>query len=240
MENPTYIGLTRQLGLQRKLEVTANNLANAETDGFKAERTRFHDLVVNLENTGNLAFSSTVNISRDHSEGTVRITHNPLDIAIQGEGYFAVDTGEGDLYTRHGRFTINENNELVTVNGHAVLNQARQAVLVPLFTQNIIVSGDGLVSAGGEEIDQIGIFRFENEQALEKLSDTLFRANDQQAIIVDNARVSQGALEGSNVEAISELVQLIDLQRAFERTAKLIENENRRQLNAIDRLTNTN
>ena len=131
MENASLIGLSRQTALRRQLDVIANNLANVNTPGFKAERMMFEEYLMPVANMemarqrdGNMSYVQDLATIRDYAAGTLVQTENPLDVAIQGDGWFVVDTENGERYTRNGGFMLNAGGELVTSEGHPVMGEA--------------------------------------------------------------------------------------------------------------------
>ncbi len=238
MENTLYVGLVHQIGLRQLLNVTANNIANINTDGFRADRVSFFELVETPENTRPVSFSEPINITPDPEEGILKQTGNPLDFGIQGGGYFAIDTPAGVQYTRAGRFTLNLNNELISNHGYPVLDTNEQSLTLPATYERIDITAEGLVVADGLAVGSIGVFEFEHPGSLSKVGDTLFTAHDP-AILRADTILKQGYVEGSNVRSISELVKMIQVERDNARIGKVIERENELSKQAIDVFTKT-
>ncbi|MCH9852888.1 MAG: flagellar basal-body rod protein FlgF [Alphaproteobacteria bacterium] len=236
MENTLYVGLTHQIGLRRWLDVTANNIANINTDGFRGDRIAFNELLEKPEKTRAISFSEAVNITPNPTEGPLQQTGNPLDFAIQGNGYFAVDTPAGVQYTRAGRFTLNLNNDLITNHGYQVLDDNNQALTLPANYERIDVTAEGLIVADGVAVGRIGVFDFDNPASLSKNGDTLFISRDP-AIRRQNALLKQGYVEGSNVQAITELVKMMQVERDNARIKSLIDRENQLSTEAINVFT---
>ena len=124
METSTYIALSRQMALRRELDIVAHNIANAETPAYKAERMIFREFLAKPEFREKLSFVQDIGLSRDLSEGPLATTGNPLDLAISGDGYFVIETALGDRYTRHGRFQLDAEGQLVTGTGDVVQSDA--------------------------------------------------------------------------------------------------------------------
>ena len=238
MENTLYVGLSHQIGLRKLLDVTANNIANANTDGFRADRLSFHELVAKPEKTPALSFSEPINITPDPAEGTLKQTNNPLDFAIQGEGYFAIQTPAGTQYTRAGRFTISLDNELITNHGYPVLDTNNQPITLPNNYENIGVTAQGLLVVDGLQISEIGVYNFENPGDISKAGDTLFQAHAE-PFALPNKILKQGYVEGSNVQSITELIKLIQIERDNKYTKNLIEIEDDLSKRSIDAFTRT-
>jgi flagellar basal-body rod protein FlgF len=173
---------------------------------------------------------------RDYSEGALSRTGNPLDLGIKGKGWFAVETPLGTRYTRNGQFTLNADGEVVTSNGHRVLSENDTPVVIDPGTTKIEVTGDGTVKAG-EIATKLKLVEFEDESVLRKTANTLYRTE----VEVDppdaaNAKVVQGALESSNVEAILEITDMIQTMRDYQSTQKIIDEEHNRQRSAVQTL----
>ncbi|MBI4183082.1 MAG: flagellar basal-body rod protein FlgF [Proteobacteria bacterium] len=242
MENTVFIALSRQMAMQRQMDVIANNLANANTSGFKAQRMMFAEHLVQVRHVDRfpggreLAFASDVKVYRDLSEGPLRHTGNPLDIAIHGEGYFAVDTPNGERYTRHGHFRLNETGQMVTDDGNPVLSNTNQPIVITGADRRIDVARDGTVSTDNGVIGRIRVVRFADENAVRKEANSLYAA-DSPPTALDRPSVEQGFIEESNVKPIIELTQMMTTMREFQVVSQMLERENERQSQAIDKLT---
>ncbi len=234
MENTSYIALSRQTALWRQMEVTANNLANMNTPGYKAEHSMFSQYLMPTRSSdrvfaGKVAFTQDVGIKRDYAEGPMTPTSNPLDMAVRDDGFFVVDTPDGPRYTRSGHFRLDENGMVVTSNGHPVLMNGDQPIIVAPNETQITVAGDGTVSTENGVLGRLKVVRFENEQALKKAGDNLYDS-PAQPTEVERAQVVQGMLEQSNVQPILEMTSMINLSRAYEASQKMIEGEHERQM----------
>jgi flagellar basal-body rod protein FlgF len=222
------------------MDVIATNLANLETAGFKSEHMIFAE---HLENTGDgeiLSLVHDVSFVRDLSEGPMVGTQSPLDLAIHGDGYFVVDTPEGERYTRHGVFQLDDTGQIVTTEGNPVLSSGGGPILVPLETNTITITRDGTVSADAEEIGNIKRVSFENPQALSKVGSGLYDAVGQTPQAAPAAEILQGMVENSNVKGVVEMTRMIDTVRSYQAAAKLADTEHERILDAIDALVGAN
>jgi flagellar basal-body rod protein FlgF len=231
MENTTLVALSRQAALRRKMDVVANNFANMNTTGYKAERMLFvEQLVANRDANGlrgdPLAFVRDVATVRDFSQGHERETGNPLDLAIEGEGFFAVESPTGELYTRNGRFRIDENGQLVNEQGMPVLTSNGGPIYFSATDTDITVSRDGVVSTENGEIGRLRVVRFENPNDLQVIGG-LMSSPDRPAEM-ESVNLVQGMLEGSNVEPIVEMERMIRLHRAYDSARLLIDKEDER------------
>ncbi len=223
MDNGVYIALSRQLALFRDMEVTAGNIANANTTGYQSSHLMFTSFMVNDAKGTNMNFAHDISTYRNTDKGSFQVTSNPLDVAIKGKGYFTVETPLGVRYTRGGNFQVDANNTLVSAEGYPVLDQNNQRIVFAEDAgNNIAIGSGGNISVNGEEFANIGVVEFENEQLLERVGDRLF-ATDSTPTISTASEVLQGTLESSNVQSVRELTHMIDVSRGVSSTAKLIE-----------------
>jgi flagellar basal-body rod protein FlgG len=241
------IGATGMLAQQMNVDVISNNIANTTTSGFKRQRAEFHDLIYqnkmrpgattpegNTIPTG-MQFGLGValgSIYRLHEQGTIKMTENPLDLAVTGEGYYQIQMPSGETaYTRSGVFQLNENGEIVTAQGYLL----DPGITVPDDAEDIIVNvaGEVLVklpgTVGVQNVGQLQLATFVNPAGLEGIGDTLFLETDASgAPTVGNpgeenfGEIRQGALENSNVNVVEEITNLITAQRAYEMNSKVI------------------
>ena len=224
MDNSIYITLSKQLGLFRDMDVTANNIANATTAGYTSEDMLFTDYLVGDGNKNKMAFSQDISTYRDTRQGALKATGNPLDIAISGKGYFTVETPLGVRYTRAGNFQLDGGGVLVTMDGYPVLDADGQRIQFEEEDREITVGEAGNLTVDGEERGILGVVQFENEQLLERLSSTLFKSEVPGAQAEEGAvRVMHGMLESSNVDPITQMTHMIKVSRSVASTAKFIE-----------------
>jgi flagellar basal-body rod protein FlgF len=225
MDNGIYITLSRELALFRDMDVTANNIANSNTTGYGAEHMLFNNYLtkdVNQKVRNNMAFANDISTYHSFDGGSLHTTGNSLDLAIQGEGFFSVETPLGTRYTRAGNFQIDGAGNLVTADGKPVLNDSGQHITFPADASNIVVGAAGNISVNGSEFSKIGIYKFDNPQLLERLDGAMFKSEITPQV-AENARVAQGTLESSNVQPITELTHMMDVSRSVGDTAKFIE-----------------
>lgn len=221
MDNSIYITLSRQMGLFRDMDVSATNIANMNTAGYNAEKLMFSQYLVD-DGKGNNAYANDPLSWRDTTQGSVKTTNNPFDLAISGEGYFQIQTPLGVRYTRAGNFQINGEGTLVTTDGHAVLGADGGEIAIPDNARQIIINGSGQVSADGEDIGQVGVMEFRDQQAMKRLGNSLY-SSEETPLPSETARVVQGAIETSNVNGVNEMVRVMQLSRSTNSTAKFIE-----------------
>lgn len=209
---------------QRTLDALANNIANASTTGFKAERLIYSSIEAENKGAGdrqNLVAGVSTSSGTDFSAGAIQETGRNLDVAINGDAFLQIQTPRGVRYTRAGNLNINADGQLVTKNGDLVVGE-KGAITVP--KGEITIGEDGSLSAGGQIFDKLKLVRFDNPTAaLTKEGEALFIAtgteNPQENV---NSRVVQGALESSNVNSLTEMVAMINNSREFESLQKSV------------------
>jgi len=245
METSSYVALSKQMVLRRQMDVIANNIANMNTNGFKGEKMMFVEHLIRSKSSDNvlgekLAYVRDVATVRDTSEGHLISTSNPLDVAISGEGYFAVETAAGERYTRNGRFQLDQAGQLVTQNGEPVLSTTGAPFFFGPTDTEITISGDGSVSTENGPLGQLRVVTFEDDLGLDQDGTLLLSADfDNPPRDAENARVNQGMLESSNVQPIIELTHMIDVHRSYDAVRSFIEKEDDRQKAMIRTLNET-
>jgi flagellar basal-body rod protein FlgF len=242
MDNVLYVGLSRQMTLQRELDVISNNVANVDTTGFKLEslmvETDAEHLPVDAADTSlpNVNFSLDAGVVRDFSQGGLKETGGPLSMAIQGQGFFKVTTPRGERYTRDGRFQLDAQGRLVTASGDPVQGDGGDIVLDPL-KGSPKVAADGTVSQENQTVGKIGVVTFSSLSALAKDGDGYYRNDSNlQPQAAPDALVRQGMLESSNVEPITQITRLIQVSRAYESIANMMDQTGQLSSSAVDRL----
>lgn len=221
MDNSIYITLSRQMALFRDLEVSANNLANVNTTGYNGTKLMFSQYL-EKDNARKDAYLNDPLSYRDTANGAIKTTGNPLDVAINGHAYFQVQTPLGTRYTRSGNFQIDPAGTVVTPEGYAVLGADGGQITIPDNAINVAINGAGQITADGNDIGQIGVMEFVDEQSMTRLGNNLYTSKETPQPSL-TARLVQGAIETSNVSAIGEMTRVIELQRGVGNTAKFIE-----------------
>jgi flagellar basal-body rod protein FlgF len=203
-----------------QLDVVSNNLANTGTAGFKAEH--FHAGATGVGTNAKEGTTPRLPFTMvDHSQGAIQKTGNALDFAIEGDGFFTVQTREGFAYTRKGNFTINKNSQLVTQSGDIVMGNQGP---ITLTGRDVNIDNTGRMFVNGVAEGELKIVRFENRQALTRTKDGLFTGTDTAGMKkMDNPNIKPQQLEMSNVNSIKEMVDMIDIQRSFETYQKVIQ-----------------
>lgn len=247
MDNSIYVALSKQMTSFRDMEVTANNLANVNTVGYQSEQIMFTDyLVPEGRKNGKLAFVQDISSWRDTTSGRLQQTGNPLDVAITGQGYFMVQTGDGNRYTRAGNFTLGADGTLMTHQGYPVLNDGGQRIGFDDNVKQIKIGENGVISTTNaqgaiEEAGSLALVEFNDPQQMLRVGDQLFKT-DQKANPAQASAVTQGALEMSNVNPISELIETTKLSRSTSSVSKFVEvmyDLERKTSNAYARASNS-
>ncbi len=245
MENAAYIGLSRQMTLRRELDVVANNIANADTTGFKVEQllvgTEVGERARNDSVRPGASFVLDHGVGRDFGQGTLKQTGRDLDFGIDGEGaFFTIADGEGEAYTRDGAFTLDPEGRLVTKAGAPVQGEGGEIVLDATRGQ-ATVADDGTITQDGVQVGRLTLARFDALGALSKDGDGLYRNRSNAAPIeATGVQIRQGMLEGSNVNPLIEITNLIEISRAYERASKMIEQTTDLSKRAVERLGRVN
>lgn len=236
MENATYTTLTRQSGLMREMQAVAHNIANLSTTGFRKEGVIFSEHVVALE-TATSSLSMAAGHARHTSpvQGGVTHTGGRFDFAIEGEGYFLLETADGERLTRAGSFTPNEAGELVTAAGDRVLDEGGAPIFVPPDAGAVALARDGTLSADDIPLARIAIVQPLEPEHMRREAGVLFRADGPLAPVAQPSLV-QGSLEESNVAPVTEMARMIEVQRAYELGQSFLEREDDRIRTVIETL----
>ena len=233
------LGLQTQRVLQRRMDVAANNLANVATAGFKADGLVLAEADATTAhaqaNPSDIRFVRDVALMRDMRQGPIAMTGNPLDVAIEGDGFFMVEGPSGPLYTRDGAFSLTGEGRLVTSDGRAVLNSGGAPIAFDPQGESPVIGRDGAIRVAGVEAGRIGVASFAAPGALLKVGDNLWDAQGQPSQPFEGV-VIQGALEGSNVRPVIELTRLIEISRAYQSAAKIVSGADELRRAAIERL----
>jgi flagellar basal-body rod protein FlgF len=244
MDVSSYVLLSHEQALRRRLDVAANNMANMSTSGFKREQPLFREHVERapaalVDAARPTSFVLDRGAVHDTAAGAFVPTANPLDLMIEGPGYLAVEGGDGEtLYTRAGALLLSETGELVTANGRRVLGEGGAPVSVPLESQATLSIGpDGTVSTADGEFGRIAVTVFDDERALEPGGDGLFTATvPGRELEAGATRVRSGGVEGSNVQPIAETTSMVEILRAYQSSMRMSEALNDMRRAAIEKL----
>lgn len=240
MDNALLIGLSRQSAMAREMSTIANNLANMNTTAFKSQSMLFDEYMMPVASEDSfdksLSFVQDYGQVRNLADGEMKATGNPLDVAISGEGMFQIQTPQGTQYARAGHFQINDQGQLVTEQGMPVLTDAGTPLTFSSDEGQISIARDGTVSTENGQRGKLALVTFDNLQELKANGDGLFTTT-QTATPVADPRLVQGSIEGSNVNSIAEMTNMIDVQRAYISAAKLVQTADDMRAKAISQIT---
>ena len=242
MENTTYIAISRQGALRRKMDVIAGNVANMNTTGYKNEKMMFTDWIARNEDAPfrgerKLAFVQDIAMYRDMGRGAIEVTEGTFDLALDNDdGFFKVRTPNGDAYTRNGSFRLDQGGQLITNAGFPVLSDANAPLFFTEADGKVTIKGDGTVITETGEVGRIAVVRFDNSQEMNRIGNSLYLTREQERPM-DDPGVVQGALEKSNVQPVVEMVEMIKVMRSNARIQRTVESENQRQREVIRKLT---
>jgi flagellar basal-body rod protein FlgF len=249
MENTLLIGLSRQTVLERQLDVVANNIANVNTAGFKADSSLFEEYLMPgahedrfVGSDRRLSYVQDRGTFRNFSQGASEQTKNPLDVAVTGDGFLVVQTAAGERYTRDGGMQINSQGQLVTVSGDPVLGTAGPIVFQPT-DHDVNVSPDGTITVveGNGRTDalrgKLRLVSFADAQKLLKEGSNLYSAGEGGVAQADTkSQVQQGYIEKSNVNSVAEMSRMIEVTRAYTQISTLLQQESDLHKSAIEKL----
>ncbi|AWL95076.1 MULTISPECIES: flagellar basal-body rod protein FlgF [Bradyrhizobium] len=249
MQNALLIGLSRQMTLERQMDVIANNVANANTNGFKADHSLFEEYLNSNAREDNfigadrrVSYVQDRGTYRDIGQGPMEPTNNPLDMAIDGNAYFAVQANGGEMFTRDGKFSLNATGQLVTPDGNLVLGTGGPITFQPT-DHDINVAPDGTITVleGTAKTDSIrGKIRmasFDDPTKLTKLGANLYAAGS--ATLQPDAKsssVRQGYVEKSNVNSVGEMTRMVEVMRSYTAIANLLQQQSDLHKSAIEKL----
>lgn len=236
MDNSIYAALTRQSGLMREMQIVANNMANISTTGFRREGVMFSEHVDSLDGDGpSLSMAYANGRLVDLKQGPLASTGSALDFAIEGEGFFMIETPQGNQLTRAGSFMRSPEGELVTPEGFRVLDTGGSPIFLPADQGEIALAQDGTLSARGAPLAQVGLFMPENVNSISLQAGTRF-AVPEGTLPAENGRVLQGYVEQSNVDPVLEISRMIQVQRAYELGQNFLDREDERIRSVISTL----
>lgn len=228
MDNAVYTTLNRQSGLMAEMRAVANNIANISTTGFRKEGVIFAEHVADLGRAEpSLSMASAEGRLVNLAQGALTKTGGAFDLAIEGEGFFQIETPDGPRLTRAGAFTPSLEGELVTPEGYRLLDLGGAPVFVPTDAGPVAVAQDGTVSAGGTPVAQVGLFQPADPAGLIHAGGTRFEAPGG-IEPMDGGIMFQGFLENSNVDPVAEIARMIEVQRAYEMGQGFLDSEDQR------------
>lgn len=223
MQDSLYVALSSQIALERRLDTIADNVANASTIGFRATGVKFED-VVSGSGPKSVSFASSGKTYLSGAHGAMTQTGNPFDFAVQGDAWFGIDTPAGTVMTRDGRFSMNENGELMSLEGHPVLDAGGAPIQLDPRDGPPKAGADGSLRQGDKLVGSIGLFNFDPGPNFVRYGNSGIVPGRTPEPVTDRSDVgvAQGFVEESNVNPVLEMTRLIMVQRAFENTAALM------------------
>ena len=238
MTTTAEVALSYQLALTNQLDITANNIANVSTPGFQSNHPLFVEFLVSVEDGEEIAYVVDKGTVRNINPGPVSFTGNPLDISIEGRGYFVVESDDGVFYTRNGAFQLDSSGQLITSAGAAVLDESNDPIVFAPGEGQINITRDGTITTENGTISRLRLVEFADEQAMSNVGNSLMQT-EQEPLEASESAVVQGMLEGSNVISVAEITRMIQLLRSYQAANNLITSEDEREQQAIEMLTRT-
>ncbi|AJE44812.1 flagellar hook-basal body complex protein [Celeribacter indicus] len=236
MDSAGYTTLTRLSGLNREMQAIANNIANVSTTGFRKEGMLFSEHVSALGRDEDSLSMAHANVRLTHAaQGPLAATGGTYDFAIEGEGFFLLQMPEGQALTRNGAFTTNEQGELTSHDGARLMDDGGAPIFIPPAARTISVSADGTLSADGEPLARIGLYMPEDPLTLLRTNGVRFIPTGG-VVPQEGSVLLQGHLETSNVDAVTEIARMIEVQHAYTTGQKFIEQEHERIKTVISTL----
>lgn len=246
MDISSYVLLSHEQALRRRLDVVANNMANVSTTGFRREQPVFHEQLKRGESAmtrdaREAHFVLDYGAVHDVREGVFQATGSPLDLAIQGPGYFAVALPDGGTgYTRAGNLKVLDNGLLATAGGEPVRGENGQTITIPPEAQGrLAIAGDGTVTGPEGPIGRVTVTVFDNEATVDPRGDGLMDAANGRVLTAAETKVKTGGLESSNVQPIVETTHMIEILRAYQTSQRMADGINDMRKRAIERLSRT-
>ena len=246
MENSIYLALSKQVALKANMDIISNNIANASTSGYRAQNLMFEEYMakqrgdtIDRDAGDDIAFVYNRAQYESSQPGPVRVTGNTLDIALNGPGFFGVQSPDGEVqFSRNGRLQMDALGTLVTSAGLPVADAGGAPIVIPEGSTEIKIDKNGFVSNQDGQLAQIQVVEFDNTQNLEPQGNGLYRAAPQDpGAPAQDTTVNQGTLEGSNVQTVLEITRMIETLRDFQATQNVLTTENERLRGMIQRLT---
>jgi flagellar basal-body rod protein FlgF len=226
MDSGYYAACTALMSRSQALDAIANNLANTSTAGYRSQHNVFQSVMAQVSDRNTSPLSRALNnygVLRgtrvDQSQGTLEKTGNDLDLAIEGPGFFVVKTTGGKVFTRDGNFRVSKSNQLVTAAGDPVMGESGP---ISVLGFPLSISPDGTISANGALAGKLAVVEFPPGTAIENIGQTYYSAPATLAVPAKNSSVRQGMIEGSNVNPINSVMELITIQREAESMQRIL------------------
>ena len=237
MDGTVLAGLSQQMATYSSLDVIANNLANMSTAGFKRDVNVFEQYLAAPSQRGgakNLTLVWNAGTARDLTPGTIETTGASYDLGINGKGYFVVQTADGPRYTRNGHFSLDAQGRLVTAAGDPLQGEGGD-IAITSEDGNVHIAGDGVVTGLKGQLGKVQLVQFDDEGAMTKQGANLYDTT-QQPQPATGATLVQGAIEGSNVEPVSEMSHMLEVMRAYQTMTSLMQSHEDLKRQAMDKL----
>ncbi len=235
MQTTGYTTLTRMAGLEREMRVVANNIANAQTKGYRQQGVLFSEYITDTDR-GSVSMATARIAETLTHQGSLELSEGQFDLGLQGDGYFLIQSADGPRLSRAGAFTTNAAGELVTPSGMAVLDSGGAPIQLLPNASDTRIGQDGTITQDGAPVAQIGIVEPTDPAGLVREGNLLFRA-DAGFEPSENTTVMQGFLEASNVDPIGQMARLIEVQRAYEMGQSFLDAESDRVKSSIQSLS---
>lgn len=238
MENTIYIGLSRLSALQEHMNIIANNIANINTPGYKANKILFSEYLDRPK-----GMNETMSMVLDYGNyrvkdnGPIKSTGNPLDVALEGPGYLGVQGPDGKIaYTRNGGFALNATRQLVTQQGYPVVDNGGQPLTIPEGQNDIVIDETGSISTKDGTLGALMVQEFNDVQSLTPVGNSLYTTTET-GRPSEKTRIIQGAIEGSNTQGVIEMTDMIDVSRTYQSVARMLQSEHDRIRGMVKTLT---
>jgi flagellar basal-body rod protein FlgF len=237
MQTSLYVALSGQVALKKRLDTIANNIANANTGGYRAEEVSFSTFLSRAGATPT-AFATSGDSYISRRPGELNSTGNPLDIAVQGDGWFALRTPEGVAYTRDGRLHMDTGGALVSVNNYPILDAGGAGILLDPAAGPPTISQDGMIVQNGRQLGAVGLYSISPSAKLSRYDNSSVMTDQAATPVLEFSSngVIQGMSEGSNVNPILEMTRMIAVSRAFEGASNAIQSSENTMQDAIKTL----
>ncbi len=251
MDTTIYIGLAHQMAMRRRMDIIAHNVANMNTTAFNKERVAFRQFLMDAGGSdassgGKVSSVLDYGIIRNLSQGTFVPTGNDLDIAISGRGYLSVELPDGDTgYTRNGRMKVDKDLNLALLSGEKILDDTGKTITITPEDLNLHIANDGTLSSSAGELGKIGVYSFENEQAMERIGTSLYITDEDPLYSFEPAYIEEsgnkveilsGNVENSNVNALQSMTEMIKVQRAYQSFSRSLDTYQKMRSDSLDRL----
>ncbi|HEX7852883.1 MAG TPA: flagellar hook-basal body complex protein [Sphingobium sp.] len=247
MDTQSFVLLSHEQALRRRMDVAANNIANSSTVGFKSEQPVFHEYVERVreapvEDARKTSFVLDFGAVHDTAQGAFQATGNPLDVMIDGPGYLTVQAGDGSTaYTRAGFIKILANGDLATSSGHKLLGDNDRPINIPEDQRGrIAITTDGTVMGAAGALGRIAVTAFADETSVSQGGDGMMTGQGGRRLLPKETQLKTGGVEGSNVQTIVETTRMIDILRSYQTSARISQDMDSMRSQAINSLGRVN